>query len=180
MPGLEDLYREIILDHYRTPRNRGELETPPAVRAEGFNPLCGDEIVVYIDVNDDGKFRAISELPQRLSQGLHCVFDLQGRMDVFLEAYTGVARGVVVDIAGLWLVDADGGRHPLGVDVSRLAADQLPGRQAIAGGVVPPLTYVALEVELVSARREQDGLSRRLPLLGFGEEPPEVPEAAWM
>jgi nitrogen fixation protein NifU and related proteins len=30
MPGLEDLYREIILDHYRTPRNRGELETPPA------------------------------------------------------------------------------------------------------------------------------------------------------
>jgi nitrogen fixation protein NifU and related proteins len=44
MPGLEDLYREIILDHYRTPRNRGELETPPAVKAEGHNPLCGDEI----------------------------------------------------------------------------------------------------------------------------------------
>ena len=54
MPGLEDLYREIILDHYRSPRNRGELETPPAVRAEGFNPLCGDEIVVYIDVDDAG------------------------------------------------------------------------------------------------------------------------------
>ncbi len=54
MPGLEDLYREIILDHYRSPRNRGELESPPAVRAEGFNPLCGDEIIVYIDVADDG------------------------------------------------------------------------------------------------------------------------------
>lgn len=54
MPGLEDLYREIILDHYRSPRNRGELETPPAVRVEGFNPLCGDEIVVYIDVDDEG------------------------------------------------------------------------------------------------------------------------------
>jgi len=49
MPGLEDLYREIILDHYRSPRNKGELETPPAHRTEGFNPLCGDEIVVYID-----------------------------------------------------------------------------------------------------------------------------------
>lgn len=48
MPGLEDLYREIILDHYRNPRNRGELESPPALRAEGFNPLCGDEIVVYL------------------------------------------------------------------------------------------------------------------------------------
>ncbi len=53
MPGLEDLYREIILDHYRNPRNRGELPTPPAVRVEGFNPLCGDEIVVFLDVADD-------------------------------------------------------------------------------------------------------------------------------
>ena len=52
MPGLEDLYREIILDHYRSPRNRGELESPPAVRVEGFNPLCGDEIVVTLDVED--------------------------------------------------------------------------------------------------------------------------------
>jgi nitrogen fixation NifU-like protein len=48
VPGLEDLYREIILDHYRSPRNRGELPVPPAHRVEGFNPLCGDEIVVYL------------------------------------------------------------------------------------------------------------------------------------
>jgi nitrogen fixation protein NifU and related proteins len=54
MPGLEDLYREIILDHYRNPRNRGELDVPPAHRVEGFNPLCGDEIVVYVRVGDDG------------------------------------------------------------------------------------------------------------------------------
>jgi nitrogen fixation protein NifU and related proteins len=53
MPGLEDLYREIILDHYRTPRNRGELPAPPALMAEGHNPLCGDEITVYLDVADD-------------------------------------------------------------------------------------------------------------------------------
>jgi len=52
MPGLEDLYREIILDHYRNPRNRGELPVPPAHRAEGFNPLCGDEVQVYLDVED--------------------------------------------------------------------------------------------------------------------------------
>jgi nitrogen fixation protein NifU and related proteins len=58
MPGLEDLYREIILDHYRNPRNRGELSAPPATRVEGFNPLCGDEIVVYLDV-DGGVVRDI-------------------------------------------------------------------------------------------------------------------------
>jgi nitrogen fixation NifU-like protein len=52
MPGIEDLYREIILDHYRAPRNRGELPVPPAGKFEGFNPLCGDEVVLYLDVDD--------------------------------------------------------------------------------------------------------------------------------
>lgn len=51
MPGLDDLYREIILDHYRSPRNRGELP-PPAAHAVGHNPLCGDEIEVFLDVRD--------------------------------------------------------------------------------------------------------------------------------
>jgi nitrogen fixation protein NifU and related proteins len=58
MPDLEDLYREIILDHYRSPRNRGELPAPPAHRVEGFNPLCGDEVVVTLDV-DDGRLTDI-------------------------------------------------------------------------------------------------------------------------
>ena len=53
MAGLEDLYREIILDHYRSPRNRGELEVPPATMAEGFNPLCGDEIRVFLQVDGE-------------------------------------------------------------------------------------------------------------------------------
>ena len=52
MPGLEDLYREIILDHYHTPRNRGELP-PPASVARGHNPLCGDEITVYVAIDGD-------------------------------------------------------------------------------------------------------------------------------
>ncbi len=52
MADLEELYREIILDHYRSPRNRGELPVPPAHRAEGFNPLCGDEIVITFEVAD--------------------------------------------------------------------------------------------------------------------------------
>ena len=52
MTGLDDLYREIILDHYRSPRNRGQLE-PPAVHKVGHNPLCGDEIDVYLQVEND-------------------------------------------------------------------------------------------------------------------------------
>jgi nitrogen fixation NifU-like protein len=52
MSNLEDLYKEIILDHYRSPRNRGELPTPPATRVEGYNPMCGDEFVLYVNVED--------------------------------------------------------------------------------------------------------------------------------
>ena len=52
MSNLEDLYREIILDHYRSPRNRGELPSPPAHKVEGFNPLCGDEVTIYLDVQE--------------------------------------------------------------------------------------------------------------------------------
>ena len=62
MPGREDLYREIILDHYRTPRNRGELPVPPARHAEGHNPLCGDEITVYLDVQGEGDGATVEDV----------------------------------------------------------------------------------------------------------------------
>ena len=50
--SLEDLYREVILDHYRSPRNKGRLESPDAV-AQGVNPLCGDEITIELDFDGD-------------------------------------------------------------------------------------------------------------------------------
>jgi nitrogen fixation protein NifU and related proteins len=62
MPGLEDLYREIILDHYRNPRNKGELATPPAHRTEGMNPLCGDEISVYLIVDGNGPDAKVTDI----------------------------------------------------------------------------------------------------------------------
>jgi nitrogen fixation protein NifU and related proteins len=52
MSELQDLYQEVILDHYKQPRNRRAL--PIADRqAEGHNPLCGDHINVYIKVEND-------------------------------------------------------------------------------------------------------------------------------
>ena len=62
MPGLDDLYREIILDHYRTPRNRGELESPPAIESRGHNPLCGDEITLYLLVEGEGDDAVVSDV----------------------------------------------------------------------------------------------------------------------
>lgn len=48
---LDDLYREIILDHYRNPRHRGSLSQTTASH-EGFNPLCGDEVTIDVLVRD--------------------------------------------------------------------------------------------------------------------------------
>ncbi len=48
----EDLYREIILDHYRNPRFKGELPSP-ALKIEGANPLCGDQVSLFLEVKDD-------------------------------------------------------------------------------------------------------------------------------
>lgn len=58
MQGLDDLYREVILDHYRTPHGADAIDNP-AVKVEGFNPLCGDELVMELSIDDDGR---ISEL----------------------------------------------------------------------------------------------------------------------
>ncbi len=48
---IDDLYRDIILDHYRHPRHRGSLASPTASH-EGLNPLCGDEVTVELVVKD--------------------------------------------------------------------------------------------------------------------------------
>ena len=55
-PGAEELrelYRELILDHARSPRHFGKLEAP-SHQAEGINPLCGDKLKLYLRLDDDG------------------------------------------------------------------------------------------------------------------------------
>ena len=49
---LKDLYRDVIVDHNRHPRNFGKLE-PADARAEGHNPLCGDELSLYVTLDGD-------------------------------------------------------------------------------------------------------------------------------
>jgi nitrogen fixation NifU-like protein len=48
---IDELYRDVILDHFRSPRHRGSLPSPTVSR-EGYNPLCGDEVVVDLLVKD--------------------------------------------------------------------------------------------------------------------------------
>jgi nitrogen fixation NifU-like protein len=50
-PQFDDLYRELILEHYRRPRNRGQLAAATQ-RAEGMNPVCGDEVRLDLAIHD--------------------------------------------------------------------------------------------------------------------------------
>lgn len=100
MSNLENLYREIILDHYRSPRNRGELATPPAHKVEGFNPLCGDEVTLYLDVRDGvladikmtGNGCSISQSSSSLMSAAvkgKALEDVQATIDTFKDLMTG-------------------------------------------------------------------------------------------
>jgi nitrogen fixation NifU-like protein len=75
---FEQMYREVILDHYKAPRNHGLLEPADAV-AEGKNPLCGDEVTVTLrfgdgdvieDVGFEGRGCAISQAATSMLTGI--------------------------------------------------------------------------------------------------------------
>ncbi|MDH3190595.1 MAG: SUF system NifU family Fe-S cluster assembly protein [Acidimicrobiia bacterium] len=87
--GLEDLYREVILDHYKNPRNRGHLAAADA-EAQGVNPLCGDEI--SIELRFDGEVVADVAVE---SQG--CSIS-QSSASMMTEAIKGKTRSEIMDI----------------------------------------------------------------------------------
>jgi len=57
--SLNGLYKEVILDHYRTPRNRGIIEEPD-FKEGGHNPSCGDTLEIFVDVDENQLINAIS------------------------------------------------------------------------------------------------------------------------
>ena len=91
--GLDDLYRDIILDHYRSPRNRGRLPEPD-VATQGANPLCGDEIEVSLVVRD-GKVAGVS------FDGKGCSIS-QASASMMTEAVLGKDLAQVAETIGLF------------------------------------------------------------------------------
>ena len=59
MSDLRALYQEVILDHYKRPRNFGPLEGADR-HADGYNPLCGDRVSVHVKLGDDGTIEGVS------------------------------------------------------------------------------------------------------------------------
>ncbi len=155
--GLEDLYREIILDHYRNPRNRGELESPPALRVEGYNPLCGDEIVVYLLVADG----VVADLKIG-GQGCSISQSSASMMSAAVKGRTvAEARAVIRAFKGMMSIheqrlDADGQPEPAGAAGSGDAeAVSLGDLEALQGVVRFP---VRIKCATLSWNTLQQGL----------------------
>ena len=86
---LNDLYRDVILDHNRRPRNFGMLE-PADASVEGFNPLCGDRLTVRLKMEGD----AIADIR---FQGQGCAISTASA-SLMTEAVKGKTRGEALSI----------------------------------------------------------------------------------
>jgi len=114
---LADLYRDVIVDHNRSPRNFGRLDLP-SHEAEGNNPLCGDRLYVFLDVKDD----VISEIR---FEGAGCAISTASA-SLMSEAVKGRTRA---EVAGLF-----DSVHRMLTRPSA-AADPALGKLAALGGV---------------------------------------------
>ena len=88
---LKELYRDVILDHNKRPRNFGRLE-PPARSARGHNPLCGDELTVYALL--DGE-----QVRELRFEGAGCAISVASA-SLMTEAVKGKSRAEVARLFG--------------------------------------------------------------------------------
>jgi nitrogen fixation protein NifU and related proteins len=105
MSDLRDLYQEVIIDHGRRPRNFGAL-TQASHRAEGFNPLCGDRLTLYLkmagDVIADARFEGVGCAISTASASL-MTEALKGKStaeaDALFEGFHALVTGVAAPAA---------------------------------------------------------------------------------
>jgi nitrogen fixation protein NifU and related proteins len=101
--AMDDLYRDNILDHYKNPRNFGELDTHD-LEFHDHNPLCGDELGVHIKV-EDGKIAALR------FHGHGCAIS-QAAASISSEELIGMPVEEVGDLSAEWVIEQ------LGIDIS--------------------------------------------------------------
>jgi nitrogen fixation protein NifU and related proteins len=109
--SLEDLYREVILDHYRNPRNQGHLSSPDAT-GHGVNPLCGDEVTIELSFDGDRVVDVAVE-------GQGCSIS-QSSVSMMSEAIKGRTRDEIEELNRRFrdMMSLDGDNDP-GIDPDR-------------------------------------------------------------
>ena len=120
MAEFDELYREVILDHYKNPRGHGIVD-PSDVEAEGMNPLCGDEVSISIafqgdtieDVRFQGRGCAISQAATSMLMDM-----VKGRS---AEEVASMSRDELLDEVGIPLTPVRLKCALLGLGVLKLA-----------------------------------------------------------
>lgn len=96
-----ELYQEIVLEHYKSKKNRGKIENAD-MEMEGFNPSCGDDIFLYMKLGADGR------VEKATFDGTACSI-CTASADMLAEAVTGKtlqeAEGIIRDFKGMLLED---------------------------------------------------------------------------
>lgn len=100
---MDDLYRDYILEHYKRPRNFGELDAHD-LDAHDHNPLCGDEMGVHIQV-EDGRVKDLR------FHGQGCAIS-QAAASIASEEYIGMPVDEIATLDADWLLDL------IGIDIS--------------------------------------------------------------
>ncbi len=121
---------ELVLEHYKSPKNRGPIQDASAVQSGG-NPGCGDVITVYVDADDEGVIRRLS------FEGEGCMVSQAGA-SIILEKAEGktlseienMPSGIMSDILGKRLVATRPGCAYLGLNTLKLAVRKLLSQDA--------------------------------------------------
>lgn len=92
--AIDELYREVILDHFEHPRNRGKLE-PHEIHEHGSNPLCGDKLDIYLVFDHDKKLSDIS------FEGTGCSIS-QASVSMLTEVVKGKSYDEIMKITGMF------------------------------------------------------------------------------
>jgi nitrogen fixation NifU-like protein len=138
--ALQDLYQSVILDHGRQPRNFRRMAAP-AAQARGDNPMCGDRVELFLDL--DGE-----RIADAAFMGRGCAVSIASA-SLLTEVVAGLDRDAARDLAGRFRAMARSGEVPEGLD--RLAAlsgvHEFPSRVKCA-----TLPWVTLEAALAGGK----------------------------
>ncbi len=99
--AFDQMYREVILDHYKNPRGHGIIEDADA-QAEGVNPLCGDEVTISVAFEDDGE-----TIKQVMFEGRGCAIS-QASTSMLMDMVKGRKASEVAEMPKDELLDEVG------------------------------------------------------------------------
>lgn len=113
MSDLRQIYQEVILDHYRKPRNFGHLEGD-CLQADGHNPLCGDRVKIFLDFDGD-------RLAEVRFEGAGCAISTASA-SLMTEAIQGLTRGEIGELSGHFRQMVTGKEEVGATDLGKLEA----------------------------------------------------------